>query len=517
MMKSIVILYENNSKYSIETSFDGRSAKELCECSFSKLGLDIFKINKVNTVLELVSSIYKVAKENNADYIIFSYNDLPFIDLTLINKMVANHEKYKAEYTYADGYPYGFSPEVIDTGALGILVELASNNHKEEGEKEVCRESIYNLLKTEINSFEVEAVISDEDYRLLRLAFHCGKKENYLATLSLYYTLREKCQKKSFSEIKESFSADEISSIASVTLDVLKTVPGFYNIQIADKVSNNALYSPYNKVYEEKNNKSPLNSTNVMPYEKFSDLVDKIAAFSDTAVISLSLWGEAFSHKDILKFIEKILSYEGLSCFIETDGYLLDEAMCNSLKEIRDKSLPRTNGWDKLMIAVTLDSITPSMYNTIHEGDEKGFEKALNGISNLYNTIPEAVYPQFTRMTDNENELEGFFRYWNEKAKGQFIIQKYDDYAGVLPNKKPADLSPIERNVCWHLRRDFPILSNGDVPLCKSHLLCNSVGNVFNEELSDIWKKFNKTVTEHINKIYNEKCGKCDEFYTFNF
>ena len=504
MMKSIVILYDDNSKYKNEKAFEGKSAQELCSEQFSKLGRDIYKINKVNSVLELVSSINKVSKEAQANYVIFSFDDLPFIDVALVNEMINNHENYKAEYTYADGYPYGFSPEIIDCGALDILEEIANNNHKDEGVKEVNRESIYNLLKTEINSFEVEAVISDEDFRLLRLAFHAGKKENFLSSVALFNTLKEK----NINEVK----ALEASRIAKVTLNVLKTVPCFYNIQIADKVSNNAIYSPYNKAYEEKNKISALNATAFMSYENFSSLVDKIASFSDTAVISLSLWGEAFSHKDILKFIEKILSIDSLSCFIETDGYNLTPEVCNSLKDLVTKARPRTNGWDKLMIAVVLDSITPNMYNNIHkDGEEKGFEKALMAINNLYNTIPECVYPQFTRMTDNESELEGFFRYWNEKnnaSGGKFIIQKYDNYAGLLEDKKPADLSPLDRDVCWHLRRDFPILSNGDVPLCKTHLLSNCVGNVFKEDLEDIWKRFNDSVTDHINKKYSEMCGK---------
>ena len=231
--------------------------------------------------------------------------------------------------------------------------------------------------------------------------------------------------------------------------------------------------------------------------------------------------GLQFQRAFILKFIEKILSIDSLSCFIETDGYNLTPEVCNSLKDLVTKARPRTNGWDKLMIAVVLDSITPNMYNNIHkDGEEKGFEKALMAINNLYNTIPECVYPQFTRMTDNESELEGFFRYWNEKnnaSGGKFIIQKYDNYAGLLEDKKPADLSPLDRDVCWHLRRDFPILSNGDVPLCKTHLLSNCVGNVFKEDLEDIWKRFNDSVTDHINKKYSEMCGKCDEYYTFNF
>ena len=87
----------------------------------------------------------------------------------------------------------------------------------------------------------------------------------------------------------------------------------------------------------------------------------------------------------------------------------------------------------------------------------------------------------------------------------------------MLPECKPADLSPLERNVCWHLRRDMVILTNGDVPFCKEYVLDGIIGNVFEQDLAEIWKKTDDVVKEHICQKYNSKCGNCDEYYTFNF
>ena len=508
-MKSIVILYESNSKFGDEKSFNGKSAKELCESKVSKLDLEIVKIPHQKNLISLLTAIKNAGKEKQADYVIFSFDDLPFYNESLSQKMRKTHEEYKAEYTFADGYPYGYSPEIIDCGALGILEEMAATNHKEIGDKPVERDSIYNLLKTEINNFEVEAVLADGDYRLLRLAFHTGKKENYLSSLAL------------FNKAGDMEDCEKLSEIASKTPEVLKTVPGFYNIQLADYVSNNAIYSPYNGAYEKLNCLSPLKSNKVMAYEDFSRLIDKIAAFSDTAVVSLSAWGEPFAHKDILKMVEKVLSYEGLSVFIETDGTLITEETAKQLELIRNNAAQRTNGWDKLMIAVALDGVTENMYKTVHNNcNEDDFNKALASVTLLSAHIPGSVYPQFTRMNENESELESFFRYWNEKTNctgGNFIINKYDDFAGLLPQRKPADLSPIERDPCWHIRRDMTILTNGDVPLCRAYVLSNIQGNAFRAPLEDIWAKLNNTLKEHIDKKYNEKCGKCDEYYTFNF
>jgi len=160
-------------------------------------------------------------------------------------------------------------------------------------------------------------------------------------------------------------------------------------------------------------------------------------------------------------------------------------------------------------------------YVKLHEGAKEGdFQKVFENVSLLQAAIPGMVYPQFVRINENEEELESFFRFWNEKtnpAGGNFIIQKYDDFAGLLPSRKPADLSPVERIPCWHLRRDMTILSNGDVPSCRTYLFAGITGNVFEDSLEKIWHKTDEVLQKHIEKQYINKCERCDEFYTYNF
>ncbi|UKI56774.1 MAG: SPASM domain-containing protein [Treponema succinifaciens] len=116
-------------------------------------------------------------------------------------------------------------------------------------------------------------------------------------------------------------------------------------------------------------------------------------------------------------------------------------------------------------------------------------------------------------MNENEGELEKFYRFWHSKdspSVGKVIIQKYNDFCKLLPSRKPADLSPLERNVCWHLKRDMTILCTGDVPLCRQFLF-SSIGNVFDEGVENIWKKYFDEVKNQLEKKYGEKCKDCDE------
>ena len=515
VMKSIIVFYDDkNSLYKDEKSFDGKSAVELSALWAEKTGADkIVTLSDLNSVTELLEKMTEEAKKNQADYVIFSYNDCPLLNLELTNRLIDFHTKYFSEYTFADGYSKGLSPEIIHTGTLSILCELSKTTQSAEGQKPVSRECIYNLLKTDINSFEVETVLADEDYRLLRFNFNCQTKADYLSSLNLYKKMKED----SLTSLES--SCEEINSLAVKTPEVLKTVPCYYNIQIADKCTGKCIYCPYPAFYKNKNGKEVFDASAVMSYDNACSLIEKIEKFSSQAVICLSLWGEAFENPDVFKIIEKIISYKGLSVFIETDGLLINDSICEKLKEITDKKYEHSNGWPQVMVAVSMDAFTDVTYKKIR-GNEKSLNDAVLVVEKLNRILPGNVYPQFVRMNANEEELEGFFRYWKEKSNasgGEFIIQKYDDFVKLLPSEKPADLSPIERNVCWHLRRDMNILTNGDVVLCREYVLDKVIGNVFKDDLETIWKQMDKALISQLEGNIDKKCGDCDEYYTFNF
>lgn len=507
-MKSIVVFFnDKNSKYSKQSVFDGKNSEELALKWAKNYSNSIIDIS-CDSISELFSKMKEACQKENADYVIFSYKDLPFLNKSLTDELIAAHEKYKAEYSFVDGYPYGFAPEILDSGTIGILCELSKTKFAVEGNKRVTRDGIYEFIKTDINAFEVETIIADKDWRLFRFAFHCGIKENFASCKELFGKIKDK-----------KLSVNGISEIAAQTPGILKTLPAFYDIQICDGINVSCSYCPYEKCYEAKYGKSPVATEKNMSSESFNKLVDKIAAFSENAVISLSAWGEPLKHPDFLKFVEKILSYSGISVLFETDGIGITKEFCNQLKEIVENCDERTNGWEKVMAIVKMDAVTEETYKKLH-GENGTLASGVNAVAELAAVIPHCVYPQFVRLNENEHELESFFRYWNEKSNpsgGELIIQKYDDFCKLLPECKPADLSPIERNICWHLRRDITILTDGAVPFCKEHVLDGIIGNAFTESLEEIWKKTDSVLLEQINKKYSNKCKDCDEYYTFNF
>ncbi len=493
--------------------FSSEKNEQKCREEISASGEKANVVSRKNwTVSELFESFSTISKEKNADSIVYAWADCPFLNLEVTKEIISTHKECLAEYTFADGYPNGLCPEVIDSGAASLLFELTKSGAVSgsaggaaflEGSKNVSRESVFSLIKTDINSFEVETVIADEDASLFRINFNCATKGNMLGCKAMF-----ECG-------VDGKSINWISEEACKNADVLKTVPAYYQIQVTDKVLSKVIYHP-----EEMDS---LCGTNFMSLDDFRKIIRKVADFSETAVVSLSAWGEATVHPDFMEMVKIVLSEPGLSVLVEGDCSNISEKMCAELKNICDSVVSRSYGAQensKIMWLVTLDAFSEEIYSKIHTGEPENFEKSKLAVAMLEKYFPGDVYPQFTRMNENEVELEQFYRFWSGKespSKGRVAIQKYDNCFGFLPDRKPADLAPLERQVCWHLRRDMTILVDGRVPYARGKLKSDILGNILKEDIEEIWKKTDSEVKKQINHDYSGRCEKCDEYYTFNF
>lgn len=460
----------------------------------------------------LFAEIKNALSNDGAEAALFSMAFCPFLNAELTKKLISTHTEYKSEYSFADGFPYGVCPEIIDAGLSGILSELIKTKDELKN-KPVTKDSVMDLLKTDINSFEIETEISEIDWRLYRFDFECNKKENFIACKNLY-------------ELASSMSDDDKKDVQkviskAVNEKVLKTIPAYFNIQIEKSCPSKCTYCAYSKLGK--------NMCGEMEFEKYAKLLGDINSVNPDSVVSLSLWGEPVLHKDFFKFVEEGFKYPGLTILIETTGFdFSKEELANpssnfnaSMKSLSEKfheAKILKNGLSKLIWIVSLDAMKGETYEMIHPGLK--YENAVESVKYLNSLFAGSVYAQYLRLNENEEELESFFRTFKEKTSisgGNFIIQKYDDFCKKLEDHKSADLSPVERFPCWHLRRDFNILSNGDVPFCKNKSFDSPVGNVFADSIENIWNKFDSELKNHIEKNYCKDCEACDEYYTYNF
>ncbi|MDR0602162.1 MAG: spiro-SPASM protein [Treponema sp.] len=454
------------------------------------------------SLLEAVSM-----REAGHDLVYFAWADCPFLDPDLAGAVADRHIRYAAEYSYADGWPYGFAPEILAPGTSGILYRIIGD---EEGGEAPARNTLFSVLQKDINAFDIEAEISSVDLRSHRLFLSADSKRNLMLLAG-------------FAEAAGGGipPARDAESLMAKNPAFLRTLPNFYAIQVSGSCPQSCEYCPYPR--------SGLPKEGFMESGRFALLLDKIAAFSGDAVIDLSLWGELSLHPEKMELISMVLSRPELALVIETSGIGWKAGELEECARLsREKGgAPRTSPLPPLSWIVSLDSAGAERYRDIRGS---GFPEAAECAGKLLSLFPKDAYVQAVRMAGAEDDMEKFYRFWKETAPrgaSNIIIQKYDDFCGTLPKRQASDLSPVERQPCWHIMRDMSVLLDGTVPVCREYSVSggaegvsggeHSYGNVFAESLETIWSRGMRLYEEQCACSYSALCAGCDEYYTYNF
>jgi spiro-SPASM protein len=426
----------------------------------------------------------------------FAWADCPFLDVNLAGTLAERHLRGAAEYSYADGWPYGLAPEILAPGTAGTLAFING-----DAEDPVDRDTIFAVLQKDINAFDIETEISPVDLRQRRLTLAARSKRDLLLLRRLWD--------------EGIAAAPSTAAFAGRVIDekpaLLRTLPAFYPIQAVSACPRRCQLCPYpqSSRFVSASPGAGLPENAWLKPDDFSLLLDKIAAFSDDAVIDLSLWGELALHPQKMELVRAVLRRPSLSLVIETCGIGWERADFEALAAEAAACPPRKNGMAALSWIVSLDA-----------AGEAGNETARSVVS----LFPKDAYVQAVRVKGNEESIEKFYRDW--KAEGaNVIIQKYDSFCGFLPPRSAADLSPIRRNPCWHLTRDTPVLLDGSVPVCRAASFLPPgdgaasavLGNALAEGLDAIWQRGQALYEQHCAGVYDGPCSKCDEYYTFNF
>jgi spiro-SPASM protein len=462
------------------------------------------------TVSELCQVLSSLAAD--FDFAYYGWADAPFLDPSLAGKIAERHTRYRAEYSYADGWPSGLGPELIGSAPAGILFKIAGDAGKEP----VGRDTLFSVLQKDINSFDIETEISSVDLRYHRLSLTADSKRNLLL---LTRFAQAGCA-----------GATDAEGIIAGHPDFLRTLPAFFPLQVSGPCPSGALAGkagacplcPYplwgnrdGTVADRKDFLSP---------GDFEKILDKIERFAGDGVIDLSLWGELSLHPRRDELIRAVLERPALSLVIESSG--LGWGTVENYAAWAGAAPKRLNGLPPLSWIISLTGTDLPAF----PAESVSFVKALAAAFPREPGTGDRVYVQAIRTAGAEDEIEGFYRAW--KAYGAdhpgpaIIIQKYDSFCGFLPKRQAVDLSPVERRPCWHLMRDFPVLIDGTVPVCREDLDCTitdvpgasrGLGNILTEEAETIWNRGAELYRSHCEKNYEKLCALCDEYYTYNF
>jgi spiro-SPASM protein len=451
------------------------------------------------TVDALLSEMAAAAKD--VDALFFAWADEPFLDPELAGRMLEDFRKYRAEYGFADGYPVGLSAEILAPRALEAIRALAASLPPE-----VERGSIFAAVQKDINAFDIETDISPVDLRDLRLTLACDTKRNRLLVDRL-----------AAAGVRDAATALDL---IPRNLGLLRTLPAFVQVQVEAGCPQSCKLCPYPsfgpRAGAARGGGDILSDRTSMPRERFAGILDQVVELSGDAVIDISLWGEPSLHPDISGLVEEALSRPSLSLIVETSGIGWDERRVE-----RIAALPGALGAAaRLDWVVSLDAASPGLYAELRG---KGYEEAVSFADLAIGLFPGRAHVQMVRAKENEAELEAFWREWKKKTD-KVIVQKYSRQAGLLPERKVSDLSPLVRRPCWHLKRDLSILLDGTVPLCRD---CSQggivLGDAFGAGLAAAWEAGAAYHSAHVEACrsgsgsgFPAPCEACDEFYTYN-
>ncbi len=432
-------------------------------------------------------SLIRVFQEEigDSENLFYLYGDAPLLNSAVFERMYRNHNQYFASYTFADGFPYGMAPEIIKGSVLDQLLGLAEKNSIP-----ISRKSLFELIKIDINSFDIETEISRIDQRMLRVSLTADTKRNY----------NQLCR------IMDNLDSDSISDedhlidLLETSQILLRTEPSFINVQITGGCYQTCSYCPYPDMGGD-----IINRDDEMSIDQWIEILEKVGEFSDDAVFSVSLWGEPSRHSNFLGIVSSLLEREKFRLIIETSGIGWDPKIPEAISKISQGRVD----W-----ILSIDADNAESYSRVR-GD--GWDEVVSTAEYLHELFPENLYLQLVRMKAEEEHLENFYRGWKEKGY-KMIIQKYDHFCKVLPDRRVTDLSPVRRFPCWHLKRDLNILIDGTVPLCREDLKKKyKMGNIFKDKIDLIWKNGESVYINHLNGEYSDLCRGCDEYYTYNF
>ncbi len=166
--------------------------------------------------------------ESRAEALFYVWGDSPLMDRDLTSTLWNIHYKYDAEYTFADGYPVGLAPEILSATLPEKLIHLASGRKLPP-----ARDSLFEVLRQDINAFDVETHLSPKDLRMDRVSITCDTRRNLNIAEGLFKAGGK--------------NAESICRVVPEKQILLRDKPAFFPIQITDHCPQSCSYCPFPK------------------------------------------------------------------------------------------------------------------------------------------------------------------------------------------------------------------------------------------------------------------------------
>ncbi len=446
------------------------------------------------TMADVFAALEKILEDRREISGIFHlWADAPFMNLHANRAVLDLHRRYLSEYIFAEGYPAGITGSILVREIIPAL--------KKDGENiSLRRNGIFETVRVNINAYDIETAVSPRDLRMLRLELFTDLQRNIRICENL--------------PLKQEMKTDELCRTIEQNKMLYRSLPAFFALQLSGKYAQNCSYQVLPDLPDTNEFLSP---------DNFTLILEKITKFVEDPIISLSLWGELSLHPHLPQILEIARSFSSAArsprpraappraatrFLIETSGIGWKAEACEELGKFPPGSLD---------LILCLDSIDPALYAQLRGS---GYEEAMKFAEWARATFPGHFYAQALRMLENEDHLIQFSQHWKKEGV-RFIIQKFNNFSNYLTQKRVADLSPLRRHECWHVKRDMVVDLSGQVFACPSHSINQqdnlTYGNLFTDDIRKIWARGEKLMNSHVKNALPEICQTCDEWYTYNF
>ncbi|EMY79463.1 spiro-SPASM protein [Leptospira weilii serovar Ranarum str. ICFT] len=452
--------------------------------TYDFLNIQILEEASEISFIKKVSSRLPKSRTGDADWddaSFFYFTGLfPCLDENLSLEIYQRHDRYLSQYSYSENLPSGIVPAILSREFTNGIPDTVQTSAQE-------------YLNKNINHYDVEIFYHAPDLRQYRLDFSLKNKRS----LNLV---------EGFLKSKEEWNYSEILPWILEHPEVFRTGPSYLELEVYRGCELSCSFCPRQFTPNDQD------GTFLSPEFLENLLKQQEESFSNEYSVCFGGLGEPLLHPKFTELISATLGTSSLmrELIVETALYSDLNSILEFLNTIDFASKERIT-W-----IVNLTTFNPEKYKTLY--GKKILDRVLSNLEQLGKIFPKnRIYLQFLKIQEAEDEVETWVDETEKQGYG-VVLQKYNRYAGLMPEKRVTDLTPIRREFCWHLDRDLYVNSDGTVSVCKQ-IPNKESGNLHKETLIQIWRKGLPSFSDSLNgkhETTGAPCLSCDEWYTFN-
>ncbi len=440
-------------------------------------------IHSEENFLKEISTILPESKFNDPDWdeVCFLYfkGISPLADVKLMQNAWDRHKKFFSQYSYSENLPEGIIPYILTREFLSTLPDKLPSD-------------VHSFFLKNINQYDVDIFYVPPDLRQYRFDFRLNDRRNSLLIDQLI-------------SINPSIVYEELLPTIKSTPNIFRLAPTYIEWEIYKGCELSCTFCP--RQFVDKSDEPDYFTVEGIK----KSLTNLNAEIKTPYTVCLGGNGEPLLHPNLNEILPLLLQNENTKeLIVETALYANVASFMKGLKAI-DESLLK-----KLTVIVNFSTLKPETYTKLY--GKNIHSDVLTNIENINSVLPKnSLYVQMIKMVEVGDEVEPYFTFF-EKKEINVILQKYNRFAGKLPEKRVSDLTPIHREFCWHLNRDLVIDSKGNVSICKQNQ-SERLGNILQDSFQNIWEKGHSYFALTFNGLHDKipaPCLQCDEWYTFN-